>query len=95
MKINQIIIRPLLTEKTTALVGQKQYSFLVAEKANKDQIRQALEKIYAVKVSQVCLLVRKGKVRRVGRKGLAKKIANRKIAFVSLKEGKIDLFPQT
>ena len=94
MKINQVLLQPLLTEKSTNLVKMKQYSFLVAEDANKDQLKTTIEKIYQVKVSNVRIIVRKGKIRRVGRKGVAKKTSNQKIAIVSLKEGKIDLFPQ-
>ncbi len=94
MKINQVLLQPLLTEKSTNLVKLKQYSFLVAEDANKDQLKETIEKIYQVKVDQVRIIVRKGKIKRVGRKGIAKKTSNQKIAIVSLKEGKIDLFPQ-
>jgi len=94
MKINQVLIQPLLTEKSTNLVKLKQYSFLVAENANKDQVKKVIEDIYKVKVSQVRIIVRKGKVKRVGKKGVPKKISNQKVAIVNLKEGKIDLFPQ-
>ena len=95
MKINQTLIQPLLTEKSTNLVKLKQFSFLVNEKANKDQVKNSIEKIYKVKVSKIRIIVRKGKVKKVGRKGVPKKISNQKIAIVSLKEGKIDLFPQS
>lgn len=94
MKINQVLLQPLLTEKSTNLVKLKQYSFLVAQTADKDQVKETIEKIYKVKVSQIRISVRKGKIKRVGRKGMSKKSPNRKIAIVSLKEGKIDLFPQ-
>jgi len=95
MKINDILIQPLLTEKTTNLVKQKKYSFLVAENANKDQIKKAIEEIYKVKVGEIRIILRKGKIKKVGRRGVPKKTANKKIAIVNLKEGKIDLFPQT
>ncbi len=94
MKINQILIQPLLTEKSTNLVKLKQYSFLVAQETNKDQLKETIEKLYQVKVSRIRIIVRKGKVKKVGRKGMPKKNSSRKIAIVSLKEGKIDLFPQ-
>ncbi|PIQ72766.1 50S ribosomal protein L23 [Candidatus Roizmanbacteria bacterium CG_4_10_14_0_2_um_filter_36_35] len=95
MKINDVIIAPVLTEKATNLVKDQVYMFKVNSKANKYQIKEILEKIYKVKVSDVRVMVRKGKTRKFGRKMTAKKLADRKIAFVKLKEGKIDLFPQT
>jgi len=94
MLINKILIRPILTEKATNLVQTNIYMFEVDLKANKNQVKQALEKLYKVKTGSVKIMVRKGKERRVGEKGLLKKSANRKIAFVKLVEGKIDLFPQ-
>jgi len=94
MKTSQVIIKPLLTEKSTDLVKQQQYSFLVNNAANKYQIKQTLEGIYKVKVGKIQIIVRKGKVKRVGKKGIPQQKANRKIAIVNLKEGKIDLFPQ-
>lgn len=94
MLINKILIRPILTEKATNLVQTNVYMFEVDLKANKNQVKQALEKLYKIKTGAIKIMVRKGKERRVGKKGLLKKSANRKIAFVRLIEGKIDLFPQ-
>lgn len=94
MLINKILIRPILTEKATNLVQTNVYMFEVDLKANKHQVKQALEKLYKVKTGEVKIMVRKGKEKKVGKKGLLKKTANRKIAFVKLTEGKIDLFPQ-
>lgn len=95
MKINDVIIAPVLTEKATNLVKEQIYMFEVNIKANKFQIKEILEKIYKVKVSDVRVMIRKGKSRRFGRRMTTKKLTDRKIAFVKLKEGKIDLFPQT
>ena len=94
MLINKILIKPILTEKATNLVQNNVYMFEVDKKANKHQVKQALEKLYKVKTGAVKIMVRKGKERKVGKKGLLRKTANRKIAFVKLIEGKIDLFPQ-
>ncbi|MFA6080938.1 MAG: 50S ribosomal protein L23 [Patescibacteria group bacterium] len=94
MLINKILIRPILTEKATNLVQANVYMFEVDLKANKHQVKQALEKLYKVKTGEVKIMVRKGKEKRVGKKGLLKKTASKKIAFVKLIEGKIDLFPQ-
>jgi large subunit ribosomal protein L23 len=94
MLINKVLIKPILTEKATNLVQSNVYMFEVDKKANKHQIKQALEKLFKVKTGEVKVMIRKGKEKKVGKKGLLKKVADRKIAFVKLKEGKIDLFPQ-
>ncbi len=63
-----VIIRPLITEQGMHFANVKgAYSFEVNEKANKAQIRNAVEKIYGVKVSKVRTANRKGKYRRKGR----------------------------
>ena len=68
--------------------------FEVDIQANKYQIKQALEKLYPVKVAEVKTTIRQGKTRRVGRRMREKKLSSRKIAFIKLKSGKIDLFPK-
>ena len=63
-----IVIRPLVTEKGTfQSQALNAYAFEVAAKANKTQIKQAIEKIYDVKVKEVRTMARKGKPRRAGR----------------------------
>jgi len=63
-----IIIRPLITEQGMHFANQKgAYSFEVNKKANKAQIRNAVERIYNVKVQKVRTANRKGKERRRGR----------------------------
>ena len=95
MKINEIIIAPVLTEKATKLVKYQVYMFSVSPKAGKAQISEALEGLYNVKVKSVRTMTKKGKEVRRGRKMTAKKLSDQKVAFVRLKEGKLDLFPQT
>lgn len=95
MRINQAIIRPILTEKATQLTKRKVYMFQVHRLANKHQIKEILEKLYPVKVKAVAVSMRKGKTRRVGRRMKTKKLADKKIAYITLKEGKLDIFPQT
>lgn len=91
----QIIVKPVVTEKTTDLANKnKQYAFEIGMNASKHQVRQALETLYKVKVSEVHVVVRKGKVRRTGRRMMTKKLADKKIAYVRLKEGVFDFFPQ-
>ena len=65
MDATQIIIRPLVTEKGTFQSNElNTYSFRVHLKANKTEIKDAIEKLYSVKVADVRTLVRKGKPRR-------------------------------
>ena len=72
MDIYQIIVRPLVTEKGTFLAGRRfegrggTYSFEVHRDAKKAEIKQAIEKIYNVKVLSVRTANRKGKKRRYG-----------------------------
>ena len=92
MSPESIIRRPIvLTEKSNLLREQNKVIFEVARNANKIQIRQAVEKLFNVKVEQVNVLVMRGKDRRMGR-GYAK-MQNWKKAMVTLKEGdSIDFF---
>lgn len=93
MKVNNVLIQPVMTEKATKSATGGVYMFEVADRANKFQVKTTIESIYKVKVSKITVTVRKGKVRRVGRRMTPKTTSNRKIAYITLKEGKIDLFP--
>ena len=65
MDHTQVIVRPLVTEKSTRLQhSQNTYAFEVHRTANKHQIKDAVEKLYSVKVSDVRTMNRKGKPRR-------------------------------
>ncbi|MHC4390868.1 MAG: 50S ribosomal protein L23 [Planctomycetota bacterium] len=62
-----VIKRPRLTEKATLLGEEKRYTFEVLRDANKIEIRNAIEKIYGVKVKKVNTMRVRGKRKRVGR----------------------------
>lgn len=62
-----VIIRPVLTEKSYAGIPNKTYSFEVAKNANKVEIKKAVEEIFGVKVEKVTTVVVKGKMKRQGR----------------------------
>lgn len=94
MKINEVIIEPVLTEKATILSKDQVYMFYVNPKSSKTQIKTVLEKIYPVEIGKIRIMIRKGKKVRVGKKMTTKKLADRKVAYIKLKKGKIDLFPQ-
>lgn len=87
MQVEQVIKRPLLlTEKGNTLrETQSKYLFEVDRRANKLQIRDAVERLFNVKVTDVRTMVVRGRMRRMGR-GYAK-TKNWKKAIVSLKEG--------
>jgi large subunit ribosomal protein L23 len=82
----QIIIRPVITEKSTVLKEKnREVCFEVAPHANKTEIKRAVEQLFKVKVEGVRTQTKHGKERRVGRNlGRTK---NWKKAFVRLKEG--------
>ncbi|MGA3120457.1 MAG: 50S ribosomal protein L23 [Polyangiaceae bacterium] len=93
MTPEQIIRRPIvLTEKANLLREQhNQFVFEVARTANKVEIKQAVQKLFNVRVTDVNTMVLRGKDRRMGR-GYAK-TQNWKKAIVTLKEGdSIDFF---
>ena len=91
MHLYEVLRRPLLTEKNTALQAQNKYAFEVAGAANKHQIKQAVEKAFKVKVTVVNVMRVPGKTRRVGRRQVLTQ--SWKKAVVTLKPGdKIQLF---
>ena len=66
MKPEDIIIRPIITEKSSNAIAQGRYTFEVAKKATKIQIADAVEKLFEVKVLKVNTVSVKGKEKRVG-----------------------------
>ncbi|MCZ0755256.1 50S ribosomal protein L23 [Anoxybacillus sp. J5B_2022] len=62
-----IIKRPVITENSMNLVAQKKYTFEVDVKANKTEVKDAVEAIFGVKVEKVNIMNYKGKFKRVGR----------------------------
>lgn len=67
MNVYQILLRPIVTEKSTGMTEQNKYTFEVALKANKRQVQDAVEKIFDVEVRDVKTMIVKGKSRRWGR----------------------------
>jgi large subunit ribosomal protein L23 len=83
---NEIVRRPLITEKGTRLKQQEnQYLFEVARDANKIEIKRAVESLFRVTVLRVRTIPVKGKVKRVGR--FAGRTPDWKKAVAALKEG--------
>lgn len=91
MEARDILIRPIVTEKSTALMEQGKYTFRVPLAATKIQIRQAVEKIFKVKVQAVNTMRYEGKLKRMGR--TQGRRSDWKKAVVTLKPGEaIELF---
>ena len=67
MKERDIIIRPLLTEKSYADIANKRYVFVVAKNSNKTEIKLAIEKLFEVQVDWVNTVNCRGKLKRMGR----------------------------
>ena len=67
MEAREIIIRPLITEKSTTLMTEGKYVFEVAKAANKIEIAKAVSEIFKVKVADVNTINVEGKKKRMGR----------------------------
>ena len=88
-----VIIRPVVSEKSYTLLEENVYTFVVAPSASKPEIRDAVEHIFDVTVLKVNTLNRKGKRKRNRRNFTYGKRSDQKRAIVTLAEGdSIDLF---
>ena len=86
-----ILLRPVVSEKSYGLLDEGKYTFIVAPDANKTQIKQAVEEVFRVKVTGVNTLNRQGKRRRT-RFGWGKRVDTKR-AIVTLADGhRIDIF---
>jgi len=85
-----VLLAPVVSEKSYGLLDEGKYTFIVDPRANKTEIKIAVERVFGVKVDSVNTLNRQGKTRRT-RFGLGKR-KNTKRAIVTLKEGSIDIF---
>jgi large subunit ribosomal protein L23 len=86
-----VLLRPIVTEKSTVLAGHDKYVFEVDLRANKNQIREAIQVAFNVRVADVNTMVMKGKPKRFGRRVVDR--PDWKKAVVTLVPGdKIELF---
>jgi len=85
-----ILLAPVVSEKSYGLLDEGKYTFIVDPRANKTEIKIAVERIFGVKVDSVNTLNRKGKTRRT-KFGLGHRKSTKR-AIVTLKEGSIDIF---
>jgi len=85
-----VLIAPVISEKSYGLLDENKYTFEVHPDANKTQIKIAVEKVFNVKVTDVNTLNRQGKRKRT-RAGFGQR-ASSKRAIVTLREGTIEIF---
>lgn len=91
MHTYDVLLQPLVTEKNTELQAQGKYVFQVAERANKPQIKQAVEEAFGVTVIGVNVLNVRGKIKRMGMRQFTG--PSWKKAVITLQPGdKIELF---
>lgn len=65
--LRDVLIKPVITEKSSALMQDNKYTFIVPLTANKVEIRQAVEKIFKVKVLEISTVRVMGKTKRMGK----------------------------
>ena len=92
IKYYDVILKPVVTEKSMELMGEKKYTFLVHTDATKSQIKEAVEKMFAgAKVAKVNTMHNEGKRRRVRGTMQFGKTAKTKKAVVQLTEESADI----
>ena len=92
MDARDIILRPVITEKSTNLMDDKKYTFDVLLTATKTQVRNAVEEIFDVKVVKVNVMNVKGKLKRQGRYAGYTKKRRKAIVTLSSDSNEIKLF---
>ena len=85
-----VLLAPVISEKSYGLLDENKYTFLVHPDANKTEIKIAVEKVFGVRVQDVNTVNRQGKRKRT-RFGYGRR-ASSKRAIVTLREGRIDIF---
>ncbi|MDQ3359188.1 MAG: 50S ribosomal protein L23 [Actinomycetota bacterium] len=85
-----VLFSPVVSEKSYSLLDQGKYTFLVDPRANKSEIKHAVEQVFGVRVESVHTMNRQGKARRT-RFGTGRR-KDTKRAIVTLREGTIDIF---
>ena len=86
-----VLIKPVVTEKSMTLLEDNKYTFIVDKRSNKTEIKNAVESIFKVTVEKVSTMIIKGKPKRMGR--FEGKKPDRKKAVVTVSSGdKIRIF---
>ncbi|MFZ2664455.1 MAG: 50S ribosomal protein L23 [Patescibacteria group bacterium] len=95
MRLSNLVIKPIVTEKSYALASEGRYVFKVNMSATKRSVANEMKRLYGVDAVEVSTAIMPGKSKRVSRTRLMSKPSKWKKAIVKLKEGQsIDLFPK-
>ena len=91
--MSNTFLLPVISEKSTKIAQDGEYTFLVNQGLTKYQIKKAVEENFGVTVRRVRTKILRGKSKKAGKKRLSVKTADRKLAIVKVgKDDKIDLF---
>ena len=88
--VSDIILKPLITEKTQVMNQDECYAFEVNPKSTKNEIKDAIQKFFDVKVKDIRTSIKPGKKVLRGGRPVGKRSKQKK-AFITLKEGKIEI----
>ncbi|NMB91431.1 50S ribosomal protein L23 [candidate division WWE3 bacterium] len=95
MRLSNLVLKPIITEKSYTLASEGRYVFKVNMSATKRSVAKEIKRLYGVDVIEVSTAVMPGKSKRIARSRLMSKPLKWKKATVKLKEGQsIDLFPK-
>ena len=83
----QVLLKPLLSEKSLAQQALDRYTFFVEQNCKKSMVKASVEDVFKVKVLKVWFKKKPGENKKTGKKKLTKKTADRKIAVVQLEKG--------
>src|SRR5260370_38726524 len=78
-----ILVRPIITEKSMSDAENSKFTFVVALTGDKNEIKKEVEKMYSVKVLDIATTIVKGKTKRAGKKRTEKKMGEYKKAIIS------------
>ncbi|MBT2689922.1 50S ribosomal protein L23 [Bacillus sp. ISL-47] len=92
MDAREIIKRPVITERSTDIMADKKYTFEVDVRANKTQVKDAVEQIFGVKVEKVNIMNYKGKFKRMGKFGGYTNKRRKAIVKLTADSQEIELF---
>ncbi|KAF0816470.1 large subunit ribosomal protein L23 [Cytobacillus firmus] len=92
MDAREIIKRPVITERSTDIMADKKYTFEVDVRANKTQVKDAVEEIFGVKVEKVNIMNYKGKFKRMGKFGGYTNKRRKAIVKLTAESQEIELF---
>ena len=87
-----VIIRPVISEKSYANSDRRQYTFVIPEHVNRVEVKQVIEKLFDVKVVSVNTLHRMGKVRRLPNRTFAKRTSEKRAIVTLAPDQQLDIF---